>query len=187
MRRCIRCSSPSGLPLLRRTCFMCAGRMSLDSTSENNSTGITINGICANKGPRSPPIINKGMKAATVVKTPKVTGTAISCVPLIAASVALSLSLSFEKIFSPVTMASSTTIPSTRIKANRLTRLKVTPSTGISANAPRKLMGIPMDTHTATEKRRNSVSSRKIKIPPWKALFSKVCRRSFTYWERSRQ
>ena len=44
-------------------------------------------------------------------------------------------------MFSPVTMASSTTTPSTRMKANRLTMLMVTPSQGSSASAPAKRDG----------------------------------------------
>ena len=59
--------------------------MSLDSIRENNKTGIITLGICANICPRKPAIISNGTKAATVVSMPKVTGTDISCVPIIAA------------------------------------------------------------------------------------------------------
>ena len=58
--------------------FKCAGNTNLDSISENNNTGMTTTGICANKAPRAPSMNAKGKKAATVVSTPKVTGVATS-------------------------------------------------------------------------------------------------------------
>ena len=64
---------------------MWEGSTSFDSTIENSSTGITMSGICANSAPRTPSIISSGLNAATVVSTPKVTGTATSRVPSIAA------------------------------------------------------------------------------------------------------
>jgi len=54
-------------------------------------------------------------------------------------------------------MASSTTIPSTRMNANSEIRLIVIPNNGITKNVPRKETGIPMLTHIAREGLRNSV------------------------------
>ena len=90
-------------------------------------------------------------------------------------------------MFSPVTMASSTTMPSTRMKANRLMMLMVTPSQGSRASAPAKVMGMPTHTQTATEKRRNRASSTNTSRPPWMALLVSVFRRDLTMRERSRQ
>ena len=63
-------------------------------------------------------------------------------------------------------MASSTTIPNARIKANIVIMLIETPKWGMMASAPKKDMGIPRVTQIAREKRRNRANTRKTSIPP---------------------
>ena len=67
------------------TVDMCAGKISFDSISEKAKTGITTRGICLAMSASWPSTNNKGAKAAMVVMTPKVTGTATSLVPYKAA------------------------------------------------------------------------------------------------------
>ena len=57
------------------------------SISEKNSAEITTTGTMRDIFPKEPGMKSMGAKAATVVSTPKVTGTAISWVPRIAAPI----------------------------------------------------------------------------------------------------
>ena len=90
-------------------------------------------------------------------------------------------------MFSPVTIASSTTMPSTMMKPNRLIMLIVTPVNGISISAPRKLAGMPINTQSATAGLRNMVSNRITRMLPWMPLLTRVPRRAFRYSELSSQ
>ena len=63
-------------------------------------------------------------------------------------------------------MASSTTIPSTKIKPNKLITLSVIPKIGIIKNAPINDTGMPINTQNAMAGRKNKVSSARTKIPP---------------------
>ncbi len=75
-------------------------------------------------------------------------------------------------MFSPTMMASSTTMPSTRMKANSEIRLIDTSSVGISARAPRKEIGIPSDTQAASRSRRNSASTSATSAKPARPFLS---------------
>jgi hypothetical protein len=68
-------------------------------------------------------------------------------------------------------MASSTTIPSARIKANRESIFIDTSKEGIIRSAPRNEMGMPSITHIASRICRNMPRTRKIRINPMKAFF----------------
>ena len=78
-------------------------------------------------------------------------------------------------------------MPSTMMKPNRLIMLMVTPVNGNSSSAPRKLAGIPINTHSATAGLRNMVSNRITRILPCMPLLSSVPRRAFRYSELSSQ
>ena len=58
-------------------------------------------------------------------------------------------------MFSPTTIASSTTMPSTMINANSVIMLTDTPSVGISISAPMNEIGMPIVTQKATRSSRN--------------------------------
>ncbi len=60
-------------------------------------------------------------------------------------------------MFSPTTIASSTTIPSERIKAKSETIFNETSNTGISQKAPRKDIGMPIVVQKARRISRKSV------------------------------
>ena len=77
-------------------------------------------------------------------------------------------------------MASSTTIPSTKIKPNKLIMFKVTPNTGIIIKAPIKEMGMPINTQKAMDGLRNKVNKASTNMPPCKALVVSVEIRFFT-------
>ena len=108
--------------------------------------------------PIMPGTNSSGENAATVVSTAKVTGVEISCAPLMAASRRLGFRCWWRWMFSPMMMASSTTMPSTMMKANVETTLAVTSRLGISMIMPRKEMGIPRLTQNARRSSRNSAS-----------------------------
>ena len=113
--------------------------------------------IVLKNAPNCPPNSKIGKNAAMVVRTPKITGTETSIVPSIAAS-------SFENPFtskawirSPTTIASSTIIPSTRIKPITVSELIVSPTEGNRARAPAIAIGIPAATQIASLNLKNKV------------------------------
>ena len=83
-------------------------------------------------------------------------------------------------MFSPTTMASSTTIPSTRTNANSEIMLTETPKAGISAMAPRNESGIPRLTQKASRSSRKSASATNTSTNPVAPLRSMRVRRSFS-------
>ena len=83
-------------------------------------------------------------------------------------------------MFSPTMMASSTTIPSTRMNANSEMTFTETSSPGIRAIAPRNEIGIPRLTQKARRSSRNSVSTTKTRMNPVAPLRSMSVRRSFS-------
>ena len=66
-------------------------------------------------------------------------------------------------------MASSTKMPSTRIKPYSVKRFIVTPRYGIIAKAPMKAIGTPRHTQNATPGRRNKPSSTMMQPMPTNA------------------
>ena len=82
-----------------------------------------------------------------------------------------------KKTSPPTTMASSTTIPSTRMNANSEIRLIVILNNGITKNVPRKETGIPILTHIAREGLRNSVRITSTSANPTIPLLISILRR----------
>ena len=80
-------------------------------------------------------------------------------------------------MLSPTMIASSTTIPSTRMKANSESMFIDMPSSGSTHSAPMKEIGIPIVTQKARRKRRKSASTRKTRSSPWMPFLSKRDRR----------
>ena len=147
---------------------MCAGRIIFDSTSEKIRHSTTTQAIEPQIGACAPPTINIGTKAAIVVNTPKVAGIATFLAPAITASTDLPrFSISLYAL-SPMIMASSTTMPSTRIKPNKLIMLIETLNIGSGniAMAPRKHTGIPTITQKAIRNSRNKVRASNTKNAP---------------------
>ncbi len=121
--------------------------------------------------------MSSGTKAMAVVSTPKITGTATSCVPLMALVSALPPRCWWAWMQSPVTMASSTKMPNTRMNPYSVKILMVTPRYGISAKAPIKATGTPTQTHSATAGRRNNPSNTIMNPMPMNAESLRVTRR----------
>ena len=71
-------------------------------------------------------------------------------------------------------MASSTTMPNTIMKPNRLMILALTSKVGISIRPPAKEIGMPRTTQKASERRRNIPRSIKTKILPCKRFQKRV-------------
>ena len=78
-----------------------------------------------------------------------------------------------------MTMASSTTIPSTIIKANNDTILILIPNNGIIIIAPKKHTGKPIITQSASLKRKKIDNIMATKIAPWKRLVFIMSKRAF--------
>jgi hypothetical protein len=156
----------------------CDGRMNNDSSSENSRQLITMIGTTRVMRPMGPGRKASGANAATVVSTPNVTGTTMVWAPRIAPNSFLPIFDCWVWVFSPTTMASSTTIPSTTMKPSRETKLTDIPRWGITATAPRKEMGMPRLTHMARRSRRNSARMRTTRRKPPRALRIMVFSRS---------
>ena len=155
------------LPKLR-----CAGRISRDSTREIKSIGITTNGITLMNFPIVPLTKTSGRNAATVVRTENMTGRPTSMVPSIAASIYGLFICLCVYTFSPTIIASSTTIPSARMNANRESMLIEASRPGISSSAPRNDIGMPSITHMASLICRNSPRMINIRTRPMTAFLS---------------
>ena len=81
-------------------------------------------------------------------------------------------------MFSPTTIASSTTIPSTRMKANSDITLIVTSTYGSRASAPMNETAMPTDTQRASRSFRNRASTRNTSRRPSRPLSSSTRSRS---------
>jgi len=115
-------------------------------------------GITTMNLPSAPGIKNIGEKAMSVVSTVTSTGPATSLKPSTAASTGFLPSSRCRLIFSAIMMASSTSIPKTRIIAESVITSSATSNKGSKATAPKRLTGIPMATQKAVRKFRNMAS-----------------------------
>ena len=69
-------------------------------------------------------------------------------------------------MFSPTTIASSTTIPRTRMNEYTVTILSDVPCSGMRAIAPKNVTGIPSVTQKASRGRKNSAKTTKTSSRP---------------------
>ena len=83
----------------------------------NTSATMTTTPMTPKKSVMAPSTSTRGRNAATVVSTPKITGMETSQVPSMAACMGGLPICSCEWMRSPTTMASSTRMPSTNMKA----------------------------------------------------------------------
>ena len=101
--------------------------------------------------PMIPLTMNKGKKAATVVSMAEITGGPIRLAASTAASSMGRFRFCFRySVCSPMTMASSTTIPKAIIRPKREIILIDWPETNITEKVARKATGIPAATQKAT-------------------------------------
>ncbi len=133
-----------------------AGRISKHSIKEPSNTRMTTMGMLRMIFPMVPLPRRRGQKAATVVSTAKTTGRPTSRVPSTDPCRGSSPSSYLRNTFSPTTMASSTTMPNTIIKANREIMFMDTSNLGKSISPAMKEMGIPRVTQKASRTLRNS-------------------------------
>ena len=145
---------------------MWPGSMSCDSMRLAIRQKTTTPPIVLKNAPNCPPNRRIGKKAAIVVKTPKMTGTDTSIVPSIAASSLEKPFTSKAWIRSPTTIASSTMIPSTKIKPITVSELMVSPTEGKRDSAPAIAMGIPAATQIASLNRKNKARITSTSINP---------------------
>ncbi len=140
--------------------------MSSDSTQEMTNTVATTIGMTRQIFPRKPGMKYSGANATMFVRMLKVIGSATSFAPSMAACVKGIPPWRFSKMFSPATIASSTTMPSAMMKAKSEIMLIVTPKNGRNRNAPRKETGIPSVTQKATRTSRKSPSRTSTRTSP---------------------
>jgi len=164
-----------------RTCLTvarCAGRISSDSISEKASTAITTTAAGIMNRPIMPSTVKSGAKAVTVVRTAKRTGQPTSSTPRVAAACGPSPRSRRAKTLSPTTMASSTTMPSERMKAKSEIMLRVTPNQGSTQKPPKKLIRMPSETQKASRSCMLRASTRKTRPRPINPFLSSRFMRS---------
>ena len=142
-----------------------------DSISEKISTTIVTTGMILHTFPKAPSTNIIGEKVTIVVKTANITGFATWYAPSNAASGPLSPLFLNICMFSPTTIASSTTIPSTRMKVNSEIILMETSKIGRSQNPPINEIGMPNETQPASFGLRNKASTTSTNDKP-RAAFS---------------
>ena len=111
-----------------------------------------------------------GTNATHVVSTAATTGAPTSPAPFSAAMRGGLPCLSFVKMFSPITIASSTMRPSTMMRPKRDMRLMLAPATSISTKVPANETASPMVTQKATRISRKIASVITTRIRPIVAL-----------------
>ena len=116
--------------------------------------------------PVGPGTASKAAKAVIVVNTEKMTGPLIRFVPRMAVVSPSRPFFRSAKMFSPPTMASSTTIPSASTRASIENMLMEMPRIRITHKVPTNETTRPAPTHTASRISRNSVKPRKTRTSP---------------------
>src|SRR5690606_29545524 len=155
-----------------------SGKIPRDSNRENNKVEITTIGTALISIPSGPRKNSSGINATMVVITENNTGWYTSITPAKAA---------FAPVFPcscpscldsrPIT-ASSSTMPSTTIKANKEIKLIEVAVSGSTNKVPTKDTRIPTLTQNDSCAFRNNSSTINSRIRPLKALSSSSCKRS---------
>ena len=121
-----------------------------------------------------PFIVKSGRNAATVVSMAEITGGPILIADKMAACSILRLRRRRRcSACSPITIASSTTMPSAIIKPNKEIMLILWPVANITPNVARNATGIPVATQNATRhgKKANKTNKTKMRpVPPFSII-----------------
>ncbi len=140
------------------------------------------------KNPAIRPVLStRGRNAAMVVSTPKMTGIETSQVPSMAACTGGLPICSWPYTRSPTTMASSTRMPRTRMKAMTVMALMEMSAKGNMATVPSSAIGIPAATHMASLNFRNMARMMTTRPRPESAMPFSVSRRAFSCSDSSFQ
>ena len=134
--------------------------------SDPARTTITTTGMFRMMLPRVPGTISRGQNAAIVVRTAKMTGLLTCEAPCTADSKGASPFSRLRYMFSPMTIASSTTIPRISMNAKREIMLIDISNTGRSHSPVAKEMGIPIVTQKASLTLRKSERSITTRMRP---------------------
>ena len=140
--------------------------------TDTNNTLMTTMGMERVISLNVPLVNSNGANAATDVSTPTTTGANTFRAPPDAASIPLLPAARSASIFSPITIASSTTNPSTMIKPNSEIIVMVTPSAPNSRMPPIKAVAMPTLTQTASFRSSIKTRNRKTRAKPYKPFFS---------------
>ena len=163
----VRLNHPSSFALSAPECARCAGRIEKHSIKLARRTAQTTAGIAPMITPITPLIVNRGRKAATVVSMADITGGPILVADNIAAcSIGRFRRRRKYSACSPITIASSTTIPKAMIKPKREIILMDCPVANITPNVARKATGIPAATQNATRHGRKANRTRSTRMRP---------------------
>ena len=120
-----------------------------------------------------------------VVRTAKMTGRPTSIAPSTAAFKGGKPSSCLRNIFSPMMMASSTTIPRTIMKAKREIMLMETSKLGKIASPVKKDIGIPSVTQKANRTLRNNPRRTITSVRPMARFLNRSSRRLFSISDMS--
>ena len=146
--------------------------------TDTNKTLMTTMGIARVMSLNVPLVRSNGANAATLVNTPTMTGAKTLRAPPDAASIALLPEARSASMFSPMTIASSTTSPSTIIRPNSDIIVMVTPNAPNIRMPPMKAVAMPTLTHTASFKSSIKTRNRNTSAKPYRPFFSSRLMRS---------
>ena len=136
--------------------------------------------------PIMPLTVKSGRKAATVVSMAETTGGPIRVAAMPAASARGILRFCRRySVCSPITMASSTTIPNAMIKPKSEIILMVCPMASMTPNVARKATGMPIATQKATRVDRNKKRTRTTRTSPPAPFLTKRLMRSLMRFART--
>ena len=154
---------------LRRAfeCATCAGKMSAPSINENSNVTMMTTAMSPNTSPNRPSMKKNAPNATTVVNTAAATAGNTSRVPFTAASKREAPRSWCWKMFSAMTMPSSTRMPTTMIRPNNEMTLMVMPNQRARANIPANETGIESATQNDSRQFRNSAKNKMTKKNPW--------------------
>ena len=136
------------------------------SINDHIRTEMTTKGKIRQILPISPSTASIGEKVTIVVKTAKNTGVATCIAPFTAASTEFIPRSLNRAIFSPTTIASSTTIPKTRMNVNSDNIFMDKSNGPNSQNPPMNEIGIPSETQKANFGFKNNANTKITRMSP---------------------
>ncbi len=129
------------------------------TTPEMNTAPASVNANSRNSAPVSPPWMPMGTYTAASVMVMAMTGPTSSRAPSSAAWYGVRPSRMWRSTFSTTTMASSTTRPTDRTMASRVSRFRVKPKACIKNTPPMRETGMAT---TGTRAERNDPKNKKM-------------------------
>ena len=156
--------------------------MQKTSSSETASTNAMTTAEAANSWPQASSSGNSAEKATAVVNAPNVTGPATARTPASDASTPRRPNSRCLAMLSPITTASSTTMPAAMNKPNIVSALMLMPLASKNTIEPKNAMGMPIPIQNAMRRSKIASKVRNTSTTPMVTLRPMVAKRSEITW-----